>query len=229
MRVVHSHEFHVSTVRVFLTKEEAKTLAALRVAGREVGIAPIEIESEEQMTTLGITKKQSRKWDVMMQRVRVHLTPASPEVADVLLKDLRKKYRQDTRVKRCKVPGKSKPLIRCPESNSCADCPYPEYRDAYQPDNLSWDGLIENGYQEPQAVDDIEQAEIRILLEEVSTVISEANPKFTEAIELKERYGYTVKEITEIMDETERNVYYYISKAKEIGKLYKGKHGITLG
>ena len=102
----------MSTVRVFLTKEEAKTLAALRVAGREVGIAPIEIESEEQMTTLGITKKQSRKWDVMMQRVRVHLTPASPEVADVLLKDLRKKYRQDTRVKRCKVPGKAKPLIR---------------------------------------------------------------------------------------------------------------------
>ena len=37
-----------------------------------------------------------------------------------------------------------------------------------------------------------------------------------------------VREIAEIMGETERNVYHYISKAKEIGKQYKEKHGITL-
>jgi DNA-directed RNA polymerase specialized sigma24 family protein len=211
-----------------LTKEEAGTLEALRAAGREVGIAPIEIESEEQLTEMGITDGQCRMWYVMNKKIRVHLTPAEPEVADMLLKDLRKKYRQDSRKKRCKVPGKAKPIIRCPECNSCANCPYPEYRDVYQPDNLSWDGLIENGYQEPQGTDEIRKAEMKIMLEKVKTVISAVNPKFTEAIELKEFYGYTVREIAEIMGETERNVYHYISKAKEIGKQYKEKHGITL-
>lgn len=211
-----------------LTKEEAGTLEALRAAGKKVGIAPIEIESDEQMIEMGITDRQCRMWSVMKKKVRVHPTPASTEVSDMLLKDLRRKHRQDDRGKRCKVPGKAKPLIRCPESNSCANCPYPEYRDAYQPDNLSWERLIEAGYQEPQGTDEIRQAEIRIMLEEVCAEIRAVNPKFAEAIALRELEGYTVKEIAQIMGDSERNVYYYISKAKEIGEHYKTTHGITL-
>ena len=36
------------------------------------------------------------------------------------------------------IPGKLKPLIPCPEKNSCKNCPYPQCRDSHLPD-LSWD------------------------------------------------------------------------------------------
>lgn len=211
-----------------LTEEEVLTLQKLIDAGIEVYPAPLEIESKEQLKDLGLTWDQCKEWDIMTEKVTVHVSPADKATADMLLKDLRNKYRRAYRVDRCKIPGKKKALIRCPECNSCKDCPYPQYRDNRQPDNISWDGLIDTGYEEAQENDDLHLAEIRSLLNSVSAEISSVNPKFTEAITLKEFYGYSVKEIAEIMGDTPRNIYFYIAKAKEIGEQYKLKNGITL-
>lgn len=211
-----------------LTEEEARTLKKLIADGIDVHAAPIEIESKEQMKALGITSDQCKEWDIMTEKVTVHLSPANKATADMLLKDLRKKYRKEYRKDRCKIPGTLKALVRCPECNSCAECPYPEYRDKRQPDNISWEGMIDAGYEPAQEHDDMKLAEIKALLEAVCAEISAENPKFTEAITLKHFYGYSVKEIAEIMEDTERNVYYYIGKAKEIGGRYKKKHHITL-
>lgn len=211
-----------------LTKEEVRTLKKLIADGIEPQAAPIEIESKEQLKALGLTWDQCKRWDIMTEKITIHVSPADKETADMLLKDLRNKYRKAYRVDRCKIPGKKKVLIRCPECNSCKECPYPQYRDNRQPDNLSWDALIDTGYDEAQHTDDIHLSDIKSLLEAVTAEISAVNPKFTEAITLKEFYGYSVKEIAEKMHDTERNIYYYIAQAKEIGAAYKERNGITL-
>lgn len=211
-----------------LTKEEARTLQKLIDAGIEVHAAPIEIETKEQLQDLGLTWDQCKEWDIMTEKVTVHVSPADKATADMLLGDLRNKYRKAYRKDRCKIPGKKKPLIRCPECNSCADCPFPEYRDKRQPDNLSWDALIDASYEETAENDDLRLVEIRALLSAVCEEISAVNPKFTEAITLKEFYGYSVKEIARMMDDTERNIYFYLAQAKQIGERYKERNGITL-
>ena len=58
-------------------------------------------------------------------------------------------------------------------------------------------------------------------LDDVCKAIKAENPKFLVAIVLKEYRGRNVKEIAKFMNDTERNIYYYISEAKRIGKKYK--------
>lgn len=207
-----------------LTLSEKETLQELIDKGAEIYAAPIEIEHKGQLETLGITYSECRTWHIGSERFIVHLTPADKATYDYQLGELRKKHRDAYRKHRCKIPGTLKPLIPCPECNSCANCPFPEYRDQHQPDNISWDGLIDSGYEEVSNTDEIRLANIRVMLESVSAEISAVNPKFTAAITLKEFYGFTVPEIADMMEDSERNVYYYIAQAKEIGKKLKKKY-----
>lgn len=203
-----------------LTRIESETLADLVKNGKEVYAAPMEIECREQLDAFGLSWDDCKTWHIGSDKVIVHLTPADKATYDMLLGDLRKKHRDEYRQKRCKIPGKQKALIRCPECNSCANCPFPEYRDKHQPDVISWDGLLESGYE--QAYDeDIRQLDVKSELESVCAAIDAENPKYTRAIVLKELYGYPVKEIAQMMDDTERNIYFYISEAKRIGKQYR--------
>ena len=52
-------------------------------------------------------------------------------------------------------------------------------------------------------------------------VIDAKNPKYTKAIVLKEYYGLTVSEIAKMMNETERNIYFYLAEVKKIGAKFK--------
>ena len=45
---------------------------------------------------------------------------------------------------RCMIPGKRKAFIKCPDTVSCATCPY---KDKKQSPIISWDGLAETGYE----------------------------------------------------------------------------------
>ncbi len=47
------------------------------------------------------------------------------------------------------------------------------------------------------------------------------NPKFAKAIVLKEFFGFSVPEIAKKLDDSERNIYYYLIEAKKIGKQYR--------
>ena len=49
----------------------------------------------------------------------------------------------------------------------------------------------------------------------------EAEASGAQAILLKEYYGLSVAEIAQKLNDTERNIYYYLSEAKRIGKQYK--------
>ncbi|MBR6028897.1 MAG: sigma-70 region 4 domain-containing protein [Clostridia bacterium] len=51
--------------------------------------------------------------------------------------------------------------------------------------------------------------------------IAAQNPKFAQAIVLKEYYGLSVADIAQKLNDTKRNIYYYLDQAKKIGKQYK--------
>ena len=212
-----------------LTSEEAKTLAELEKGGKKVYPAPILIEHSEQLQTLGITWEQVRTWYIGRDAVKVHLTPASKEVHDLLLGDLRAKHRTDYRRRRCQIPGTLKPTISCPEHNSCAECPFPEYRDQHQANTLSWELMVDDTYEEyeNEAYQDsgVEQLDAKIdtarELEAVLRVIAAKNPLYAKAIILKEYCNLSVDEIAEKLCATKRNVYFYINEARKIGRKFK--------
>ena len=204
-----------------LTQEEIETLTALEKSGKEVYAAPIEIEHAEQLETLGITWSQCRTWYIGCTKVKVHLTPADYDTYKMLLDALRAKHREEYRQKRCPIPGKLKPVILCPESNKCAECPFPEFRDKHKANNLSWDALVDDGYEEVHEEEGFHQAEIQSEIKAVCKALDKQNPKFSKAIVLKEYFGFSVPEIAKQLNETERNIYYYLSEAKKIGNQYQ--------
>ena len=183
-----------------LTSDEAKTLNELRNNGKEVYAAPIEIEHSEQLVSLGISWRQCRTWLIGNERITVHLTPADEGTYRFLLRELYARHRDNYRQNRCMVPGKTR-LIRCPESNSCSNCPFPGCRDHRQPNVISWDAKRQ--------------------YEELRERMVREDPLIAEVFELKEGDGLSVKEIADRLGLTNRQVYYYLKKAMGIGRKYQ--------
>lgn len=212
----------------FLNDEEEKALEDMMAEGIEPCLAPIEIEhgNAMQLESLSITSEQFRTWEIGPEKRTVHPTPCSKEVADFLINDMRKEHRQTYRKVRCKIPGTRKPLIRCPESNKCSNCPFPAYRDAHQPDDLSWEQMIDDaGNETGQEDPGIHNAEVRELLREVIAEMDAKNPKYFRALALQ-FIGYNVHEIAAALNESESNIYYFLRKAMEIGKDFKKRNDL---
>ena len=203
---------------VTLTSDEAKTLNELRNQGKEVYVAPIEIEHGDQLESLGISWSQCRTWFIGNERITVHLTPADEATYRFLLGELHTRHRNTYRQNRCMVPGKTR-LIRCPDSNSCANCPFPRYRDQRQPNVISWDAVIENEQHREEPVL-AELFEAKRQYEELRERMVREDPLIAEVFELKEGDGLSVKEIADRLGLTTRQVYYYLKKAMDIGRRY---------
>lgn len=203
-----------------LTQEEAQTLENLRKNGIEIYAAPIEIEHKEQLKTLSITQQECRTWYIGSEKVIVHLTPADKGTYHFLLDELRTRHRKEYRSRRCQIPGKNKPLIMCPECNRCSECPYPEYRDKHKANSISWDGLIESGYEGEADNCMVEQLQAKLEYDEIHTLMDSENPIIAQVFEMKERDGFSVSEIADRLHIKPRNVYYYLDRAKAIGKKY---------
>ncbi len=142
-------------------------------------------------------------------------------LADFHWAEINTEHSADYRKNRCKIPGKLKPLITCPDTNKCSNCPFPEYRDKHLPDDLSWERMEEDGYVVPGEDREMRRFKARMELDDVCKVISQKNPKYTMAVILKEYYGYSVEEIAKKLGDTKRNVYFYLQQATKIGKNYK--------
>lgn len=203
-----------------LTPTESRTLEEHERAGVEIFEAPIEIESADQIHAMGLTWEQCRTWYFGTKRVVVHLTPSDEQTYRFLRDELRAKHRNEYRERRCMIPGKLKPLIPCPEKNSCKNCPYPQHRDNQLPD-LCWDDYATTFSEVAQPDPEFQRMADRATIADVIKAISAQNPKFAQAIVLKEYYGLSVAEIAEKLDDTPRNIYFYLEQAKKIGRQYK--------
>lgn len=203
-----------------LTPIEAKTLAALKRSGTEVFAAPIEIEHKGQLEALGITWAQCRTWYIGSDPVTVHLTPADEATYKFLLGELRTKHRKKHRKNRCPIPGKLKPLIPCPECNKCSECPFPEYRDKHQANQISYEQMLSDGNEVSDNSRFIERLEAKMQYEEIREIMNKEDPLIAQVFEMKVRDYMTVKDIAKELGLKNRQVYYYLSKAEAIGKEY---------
>lgn len=200
-----------------------KLKPVINESGEELYEAPIPINGREDLANYHITWEDCKTLHFgNSEGVCVYFFPTTNrELAEGFWKMLNSEHSREYRKNRCLIPGKLKPLIVCPDTNKCSKCPYPDCRDKHQANTVSWEGLIQDGYDVPDTRDEKRESEIRMELDEVCELIRQKNPKYLLAIKLKEYYGLSVSEIAEKLNETERNVYYYIKRATEIGKLYK--------
>ena len=168
---------------------------------------------------LGISWRQCWTWYIGNARITVHLTPAVEATYRFLLGELHTRHRNTYRQNRCMVPGKTR-LIRCPDNNSCANCPFPGYRDQRQSTVISWDKVIENEQHREEPVL-AELFEAKKQYEELRERMVQEDPLIAQVFEMKDGSGMTVKEIADRLGLTPRQIYYYLQKAQDIGRKYQ--------
>ena len=194
--------------------------------GETVYYAPIEIRDKADLANYGISWDDCKTLHFgQSDRVIVYYFPTTnKKFADSQWADLNTAHSRGYRSSRCLVPGKVKPWIVCPDTNKCSRCPYHRNPEDRQASVISWDGLIESGY-EPESEDRELAARLAWMeFEEVKKVMDRKDPNIARAIILKEMHGYDVSEIAAKLHLTERQVYYLLQQAKNIGKQYKEKN-----
>ena len=119
---------------------------------------------------------------------------------------------------RCMIPGKRKTFIKCPDTVSCVTCPY---KDKKQAPIISWDGLVETGYEPAGSAPVDEQVGAKMEYEGIKAMMDAEDTRIARAFEMKELQGYSVKEISAELEISQPRVYQLIAKAKAIGKEYR--------
>ena len=192
--------------------------------GETLFFAPVRIRNESDLKTFMVDK--TARWTLpfghsaLKYKVLYFMTESEEMSEDFWMK-INSEHSRENRLKRCLVPGKRRPLIPCPECNSCAKCPFPEYRDKHEMQEVVFDDEIKVQRTRSTESPDYHKLEVKWKIQGACKMMDEQNPLFAKAIILKEYNGYTVPEIAEILHCTEYDVRYYLRRAIEIGKEFK--------
>ena len=114
-------------------------------SGETMYFAPLRVQTDDDLKTFGVGKEA--RWTLpfgkssVKYKVLYFLTPRE-ELAEEFWEKINTQHSQDNRKRRCMIPGKLKPLIVCPDCNSCAHCPYPEYRDKHEAREISYNDKL---------------------------------------------------------------------------------------
>ena len=201
------------------TYEEITTIRRMTAAGEPIYLAPIEIEIPEQLENLHITERECRTWRVGGFRYKVHLTPASGELYDMLVGDLRNKHSDAYRATRCQVRGARGKLIRCDTKNKCSECPYGIDPAEKEANIVSLDGLYEIGW-EPGGTGDItaEKGMAAVEYAGIRGKMDAEDTRISQILEDYEEIGLTIAELQEKYNISRRRVFQLLSRAREIGQ-----------
>jgi hypothetical protein len=123
---------------------------------------------------------------------------------------------------RCMIPGKRKAFIKCPDTVPCATCPY---KGKKQAPIISWDGLVETGYEPVGSAPVDEQVGAKMECEGIKAMMDAEDTRIARAFEMKELQGYSVREIAAELEISQPRVYQLIARAKTIGMEYRKIHG----
>ena len=123
---------------------------------------------------------------------------------------------------RCMIPGKRKAFIKCPDTVSCATCPY---KDKKQAPIISWDGLAETGYEPVGSAPVDEQVGAKMEYEGIKAMMDAEDTRIARAFEMKKLQGYSVREIAKELEISQPRVYQLIARAKTIGMEYRKING----
>ena len=195
--------------------------------GEELYFAPVQVRNDKDLQTFGVTKEA--QWTLPFGgsadkiKVLYFMTP-NKEMAEDFWMKINTAHSKEYRKRRCLVPGKQKPLIVCPDCNSCAHCPFPEYRDKHEAREICYDDQIKVQKTPSTESPEIRQLEMKWTIQDACKKISEINPLFTRAIVLKAYYNYSVEEIAAELDCSTNMVRYYLRRATEIGKEFRKEY-----
>jgi len=182
--------------------------------------APIEIKDKADLENYGITWDDCKTLNFHgSEKVTVYFYQSeSRAFAEDLWRHLDTQHSRGYASTRCMIPGKRKAFIKCPDTVSCATCPY---RDVKQPPVISWDGLIESGYEPTSGPSVAEQVEAKLEYEDIKALMDAEDVRIAQAFEMKELFGLPVKDIACKLGVSEPRVYQLIARAKAIGKQYR--------
>ena len=105
---------------------------------------------------------------------------------------------------RCMIPGKRKAVIKCPDTASCATCPY---KDKKQAPIISLAGFVETGYEPVGSVPVDEQVGAKMEYEGIKAMMDAEDTRIARAFDMKELQGYSVKEIVAELEISQPRVY----------------------
>ena len=206
------------------TDEELITIRRMMSSGEAIYPTPIVIEDESQLEALHISRAQCQYWRTGKEIHLVHLTPASAEIYQYVIKDLEKDRRTAYRYHRCLIPGEKKTLRHCPDNIHCDKCPYGRQNETKQANFISLDALMKGDEPIDNTADSVLEKIIqREEYHQICENLRERNTKFLHSLILHSFYGYGAAEIAKMLDDTPRNIYYYLDEAKKIVREYKDK------
>ena len=185
--------------------------------------APVEIKDDADMKNYGITDKDCRFIHFgSSEKVRVYFYKTSNrQFAESQWEYINNQHSAGYFNSRCMVPGKRKAYVRCRDTNKCTNCPYGMTPEKRQAAVVSWDGLVETGW-EPVPAESVEhQVLAKIEYEEIRARMDAEDKKIAQAFEAKELLGDSVRKIAHDLGVSEPRVYQLIARAKAIGKEYR--------
>ncbi len=89
---------------------------------------------------------------------------------------------------------------------------------------ISWDGLVETGYEPVKEAAPDEQVMAKAEYQAIRARMDKEDARIARAFELKELMGYTVEEIAEELGVSKPRVYQLIARAKAIGMAFREKN-----
>ena len=184
---------------------------------------PIEIKDQADMNNYGITDEDCRFLNFNgSQKMRVYFYKTPDRAfAESQWEYINNLHSSGYFSVRCMVPGKRKAFIKCRDTNKCSACPYGRTPETKQAPVISWDGLLETGW-EPDASESVEhQVMAKLEYQAIRTLMDAEDPRIALAFEAKVLYGDSVKEIAVDLGVSEPRVYQLINRAKAIGKQYR--------
>ena len=185
--------------------------------------APIEIKDKADMDNYGITIEDCRYLHFgASEKIRVYFFKTSNRAfAEYQWEHINNMHSSGYYSTRCMVPGQRKAFVRCKDTNKCSDCPYGRTPETKQASLVSWDELLESGY-EPETTDSVErQVMAKMEYAAIRALMDAEDPRIARALEAKVLLGDPVTKIAADLGVSEPWVYQLIKRAKEIGKKYR--------
>ena len=203
---------------------EFKHYTSIGADGAILYDAPIQIRDQEDLDNYHISWRDCRALSFHgSERVTVYFMKVeSRSLTEYMWASLDTEHSRGYAATRCWIPGKRKLFIRCPDTASYANCPHKEDKQAPV---ISWDGLVESGYEAAAGASPEENAVAKSEYRSIKAVMDAEDPRISKAFEMKDLLGFSVREIAADLGVSEPRVYQLIARAKAIGREYRQKNG----
>ena len=164
--------------------------------------APIEIRDQADLDNYGITWSDCRTLNFHgSDKVTVYFFKTENRAfAEYQWSYLDTQHSRGYASVRCMIPGKQTPII-------------------------SWDGLVETGYEPVGNAPVDEQTIAKAEYEGIKAMMDAEDARIARAFEMKELQGYSVREIAAELEISQPRVYQLIARAKAIGMEYRKING----